>query len=172
MIDVLFLDIDGVLNSEDYFYSIPADQLNDIPLDKRCVARVSRIIEATGAVIVLTSSWRGGWDKDPEKIREEGRVLNKIFAEYGMTIYDKTPVSTRGRRPVEIKEWMESCGERVRRYVIIDDYDFDWKKHKMHKHWVQTDYTASGLTDEKAEEAIALFRKSFLYYLTPGTVLL
>lgn len=165
MIDVLFLDIDGVLNSEDYFYSIPEDQLRDIPLDRRCVARVAHIVEETGAVIVLTSSWRGGWEKDPEKNRLEGQMLDKIFAEYGISIYDKTPVSPRGRRPAEIKEWMEACDESIRRYVIIDDYDFEWKKNKMYRHWVQTDFTGSGLTDEKAEEAIGLFRKSFIYFL-------
>lgn len=165
MIDVLFLDIDGVLNSEDYFHSIPEDQLRDIPLDRRCVACVAHIVEETGAVIVLTSSWRGGWDKDPEKNRLEGQVIDKVFAEYGISIYDKTPVNSRGRRPAEIREWMDACGENIRRYVIIDDYDFEWKKNKMRKHWVQTDFSASGLTDEKAEEAIGLFRKSFLYYL-------
>lgn len=162
--NVLFLDVDGVLNSEDYYNSLSSEKQRSMPIDCRCVARVKHIIDQTGAVIVLTSSWRGGWDHNPEKMSEEGRILERIFQKYGLTIYDKTPVSSQEKRPFEIRQWMKNCEHNIRRYVIIDDCDFRWKDYRMHRHWVATDFSHGGLSDAQAEEAILLFRKSSFYF--------
>ncbi len=45
---VIFLDIDGVLKEEDY----------DAEFKDECFARLKRIVDATGAEIILSSSWR------------------------------------------------------------------------------------------------------------------
>lgn len=163
--NVLFLDIDGVLNSEKYFLSLKEEHMLKMPLDHRCVERVKRIVDETGAKIVISSSWRTGWDKDPARNMEEGRLLDEIFQEHGLSIYDKTPVSPQRKRPLEIKEWLEQCDQKVHRFVILDDCDFHWKDYRLHGHWVATDFASSGLTDEKADEVIALFKKSFFYFL-------
>ncbi|MBR0411667.1 MAG: hypothetical protein IJI25_11840 [Eubacterium sp.] len=162
--NVLFLDIDGVLNSEEYYRSLTDKNLRDIPIDRTCLARVKHIVDETEAAIVLTSSWRDSWDKDPEMLRREGRTLNGLFKEYGLAIYDKTPVAHEGRRPVEIRQWLDNCNEKIGRFVILDDYDFNWKRHRMFRHWVRTDYEKGGLSDDQAEKAILLFRKSSFYF--------
>ena len=53
---VLFLDIDGVMNT----LSTPVDPALGLTslLLPRCVAALDRIVRATGAVVVVTSTWR------------------------------------------------------------------------------------------------------------------
>lgn len=162
--NILFLDIDGVLNSEKYYLSLTHEEMREIPLDQRCIAWLKHIIDETGALIVLTSSWRGGWDRDSSRLSTEGQILNRIFSEHGLSIYDKTPVLHTGRRPAEIRNWLENCGLKIHRFVIIDDYDFGWKKQKMARHWVRTDFNDVGLSERQAEEVIALFKKSSFYF--------
>lgn len=48
---VIFLDIDGVLNDEEH--------TSESYLDSMMVGRLKRIIDETGAEIILSSSWRG-----------------------------------------------------------------------------------------------------------------
>ena len=163
--NVLFLDIDGVMNSEEYYYALPEAEMLAVPIDPACVKRLKYIVDRTGAKIVLSSSWRTGWDKDPARMKEDGRILEKIFSEYDLTIYDKTPVSPLRKRTVEIDMWLKKHAGKVKRYVILDDCDYDWKDYGMGRHWVATDFAKSGLTDQKAEEVISLFTKSFLYFL-------
>ena len=57
---VIFLDIDGVLNSEEYYESFPDGEFIP-PIDPVCVERLKRIVDRTGAKLILSSSWRGGW---------------------------------------------------------------------------------------------------------------
>src|SRR5262245_22677615 len=52
---VLFLDVDGVLNHEAAFTTM---KLGPAPIDPACVAQLDRVVEATGAKIVLSSAWR------------------------------------------------------------------------------------------------------------------
>lgn len=61
MIKILFLDIDGVLNTK-YWYSqmdrnAPKDQYG-YGFDPTSVANLAQIIEKTGAEIVISSSWK------------------------------------------------------------------------------------------------------------------
>jgi hypothetical protein len=61
---VLFLDIDGVLNSEEW---MRAGHMKDIDRDAfspELCARLERVIQATGCDIVISSSWRIGHSTD------------------------------------------------------------------------------------------------------------
>jgi HAD domain in Swiss Army Knife RNA repair proteins len=81
---LIFLDIDGVLNSVTWIGGgcargpIPPtfadDALVEELLDSSCIARLRRIVEVTGAKIVLSSSWR--YRMSPEE-------LAKLFAFHG-----------------------------------------------------------------------------------------
>lgn len=57
---ILFLDIDGVLNSYQFYENKSNQELVDNPFDTACVRHLKTIIDATDAKIVLTSTWRGG----------------------------------------------------------------------------------------------------------------
>lgn len=58
---ILFLDVDGCLNSEDYaVYRYVTKKFDtDQFVDERAVAFLNYIIGQTQAKVVLSSSWRG-----------------------------------------------------------------------------------------------------------------
>ncbi len=122
---VVFLDIDGVLNSRKYDRTRDWKKQDDI--DETRLPLVAQIIAATGAEIVLSSTWRQHWDKDASKCDEDGAYINGLFAAHGLRIYDKTPyLGLFAARREEVQGWLDECGAEVERYVIIDDYRFDW----------------------------------------------
>lgn len=66
---VIFLDIDGVLTT----YSYHNPDTNNINPDK--VQILSQIVKRTGAKIVLTSTWKMGYDKDSGNKEDYYKVL-------------------------------------------------------------------------------------------------
>lgn len=80
----LFLDIDGVLNHDEWFesdgYKKNQGNWKVSMFDPKCVERVNKILEETGAKLVVSSSWRSMTD------------LEEIFAGVGLpTKFDRTP---------------------------------------------------------------------------------
>jgi len=153
---VLFLDFDGVLNSERYFDDrdalivIPKSQ----PICPVAVARVQRIVDETGAKIVISSSWRLG---DPlERLRSH--LTNKGLRAANETVIDVTPWGLGVRRGREIEAWLrnadENADENVEAWVAIDDESPE-EMHPSGARHVQTTW-AEGLTDALADEAIRL----------------
>ena len=57
---VIFLDIDGVLNSDEYFDRIKNLEITGIEeqIDIKKVELLKKAIDETGAKVVLSSSWR------------------------------------------------------------------------------------------------------------------
>lgn len=120
---VIFLDIDGVLNSARYDRERGA---NDGNIDKSRLPLLKQAADRTGAEIVLSSSWRRHWDKDQSKMTAEGRGLVLLFAEYGLTIFDKTPDMGRVySRKDEIISWLNEHPD-VEKFVILDDLLMGW----------------------------------------------
>lgn len=112
---VIFLDVDGVLNSNDYIDE--AKRLNkegiERYVDVEKIKLLNKAIKETGAKIVLTSSWRLGIDMSN---------LRELLARYGIWI-DATPFINH-ERGLEIKQWMvEHPGTDD--FVILDDEIFD-----------------------------------------------
>ena len=73
MMKILFLDIDGVLNSWRYDQERISLQDN---IDETRLPLLSRIVSSTNAKIVLTSSWRKHWERDSIKADSIGQHLN------------------------------------------------------------------------------------------------
>jgi hypothetical protein len=116
---IIFLDIDGVLNSERSFlayggYPWPDDILSWNKFDRIAVSMIRKLCEATGAQIVLSSSWRS-------------ELKTTVLSEYlSLPIIDKTTDHTEGwchhkMRGYQINYWINS--NDVDSYVIIDDMD-------------------------------------------------
>lgn len=144
---VLFLDFDGVLNSQDYrdrYGSMGAG------IDKSKMPMLKRLVDSTDAKIVIITSLREYWDKNPEKCDYFGRVINDTFAEYGLEIYDKTPASESGMREDDIRDWIcENPG--IKNYVAIDDGALFAKF--LVGHFVQP---KDGLEEEHVEKAVEI----------------
>lgn len=117
---LIFLDFDGVLNTEQYNaeLAINGQSGRDIwgPLfDPRAVANLRLLIEETGAMIVVTSTWRYIHGlmglKDMWKARSlPGNILAILPCDSLM--------STRGE---EIAEYLKN--HKAASYVILDDID-------------------------------------------------
>lgn len=112
---VIFLDIDGVLNSDEYFDKIKDMNIkgieNDVDVNK--IVLLKKSIDETGAKVVLTSSWR---------YKRKAQELKQLLLNYGILV-DCTPYIY-NERGIEIKKYLEEHRD-VQDFVIIDDEMFD-----------------------------------------------
>lgn len=155
----LFLDIDGVLNHEEWYAKIIVGKMPPelswpvCDFDPECVARVNKILKETGAVLVISSTWR---------IAEE---LPEIFERVGLPKeYKVTPKLLGQPRGLEIRHFLDNEGVPLGggTYAIIDD-DNDMLPLQK-EHFFQTasceyddPYTengGTGLTEKLADNII------------------
>ena len=150
---IIFLDIDYVVNCMSTKERAPSGVIG---VEQRLIAYIKEIVDATGAKIVLSSTWRKDWafnllnSKDWDYLREE-------FAKQNLYFFDYTPIRSDSHRGREIKEWLESTDYNVRSYVIIDDEMFDIKD--LHEgHMVQTSFN-DGINPYAVKMAIEILAK-------------
>ena len=163
---IIFLDIDGVLNTKEWHSRMTKDTPKDeygYAFDPVTVKNLAHIIDKTGADIVISSSWkfygvaklRKMWeirnlpgtilDITPNTISDE-MLLNANLEEFQLGV-------CRGN---EIKEWLSRHKGEVSNYVIIDD--FDDMLPEQEDHAVLTD-SLIGITGSDAEKAIMILNR-------------
>ena len=157
---VIFLDIDGVLNSVMYENS---DRFNENDsnalIDMSRVKLLADIVKATGSEIVLSSTWREDWDKSSDLCGQDGKYLNMCLAKYGLSIIDKTPIlNYSDDRRVEILAWLSKHGTDVESFVILDDINCGWEE--LIKRVVITNPYGYGLEEEHVIKAIELLKQN------------
>lgn len=141
----LFLDIDGVLNSQTWTEANYARGGNLLDLDPEAVRRVLNVLAATDAKLVLSSTWR------------LSRTLVKQLLDVGLPIFDSTPrADAFDCRSDEITAWLKSHPD-VTTFAIVDD-DPDAGYGELAPYFVQTN-CAFGLTDEPANALIAILNR-------------
>ena len=171
---VLFLDIDGVLNSENWFgyrlYCIKNNMFNEVMnfvntnderikyklsmIDDRAIANLNRIVEETGCKVVLSSSWRSC-------VEAENTLTEYLLKLKGFKyeFYDVTPRLWFNdfsiRRGEEIKLWLDKESEKneIESFVILDD-DSDMLPEQMNN-FIQIDGQV-GLIDKDVVTAIKI----------------
>lgn len=148
---VIFLDIDGVLNTESYRESPKVNYFEE-PISEVHMHLLEYLVKLTGAKIVLSSTWREYWDCGEIQSDPFGDYINKLFGKYGLEIFDKTPEFR--NRDDEITEWLKNHQGYIENYVVIDDFDFDWSEDNR-KHLVKTTDEA-GLDEESVEKVIRI----------------
>jgi len=142
---VIFLDIDGVLNT----YGTPSSSLaNWKYIEENLTKNLEFIIEKTDADIVISSSW----------CEEAIELLKSVDFKYIDKIIGVTPRVKRWRGE-QIMDWTNKNDE-VDDFVVIDDENFDICGEACSvipkSKFVQTDFS-KGLTKDKAEEVIMKF---------------
>lgn len=145
---IIFLDIDGVLNSwDDYNNRCKNLKKEERPrfgdIEERPLMLLKELIEATNAKVVLSSSWR----KSIFLISEVYKALSTM----GVELYDITPILPSGNRAEEIKDWLKD--KEVESFVILDDDGFEFKGNELSKNLVKTTMD-SGLQKEHIDEAV------------------
>lgn len=138
----IFLDVDGVLNSEQDGFSV------DLETD-RPFQLLKNIVDTTGAKIILSSSWRIGLRNG------RNNVLIERLAEFGLTIEDMTPENREyWSRGQEIRGWLvaHDYDKVADQFVILDDETFDIRE-LYGSQLVQTD-SRYGLTTRDAKKCL------------------
>lgn len=150
MIKVLFLDIDGVLNTDRQQWHCQMNCITPIDefgyeFDHKAVDNLATILEETGAEIVISSSWKFLGLQTLQKMWEDRKLPG--------TILDIT--SDGKSKGWEIDEWLMECESQVNRYAIIDDENDILPKQL--NHFVQTN-SQFGITCKDAERDITILR--------------
>ncbi|MBR5272870.1 MAG: hypothetical protein IKU25_05685 [Clostridia bacterium] len=133
---VIFLDVDGVLNSWRYDAQRTQAQGN---IDRSRLVLIKWLVDRTDAKIVLSSTWRHLLGTD------EGRELEDAFRDSLLTIYDVTP-DINNDRPCEIKMWL-SLHPETEKFVIIDDIKMGWGE--LDARVIKTDYRIGRGVEER-----------------------
>ena len=158
-IKVIFLDIDGVLNSEASCARNRAEHPDMLWIDNPAPEHIkflNRIIEQTGAEVVISSTWRKGCS---------GLYMERLLEAYGFRghVLGSTP-NLGDYRGNEIQAWINRRNngrdwsmsmngpDEVESFVILDD---DSDMLHLKPYLVQTD-SQVGLTGDHAEHAIRI----------------
>jgi histidinol phosphatase-like enzyme len=145
---IVFLDIDGVLNTN---RSVTQFGSEDI-FDPYCVFALNRILDQTGAKLVVHSNRRLQMDLD---------TLQEFLFTNGV----RGVVIDRAARPGEggskatkrhefIQEWLDGHPCKDRRFVILDD---ERDMGHLLDHHIRT-RERTGLTKELADQAILMLK--------------
>jgi len=156
---VIFLDIDGVLNEE----KSRSRCCGYTGIDDKKAENLARIVEKTGAKIVLISTWKDDWRKtDKAHQGMMANYLDRKLKKQGIAVFDKTKsIDGNGfhfSRGEGILQYL--ADNKVEKYVILDDYQFDYDRCGLTDFYIKTDAYNGGLTEELAEKAVAIIEKT------------
>lgn len=145
---VIFLDLDGVLNSEKYVHEMGKDWDGN-QIDPKAVIRLNKIVDITDAKIVVSSSWRIEHSlENLKKIFIDNRIIGEVIG--------CTPVLGTDRS-AEISVWLSN--NPVDNFVILDDDRLeaarDCSDPLFDEHFVRTSWL-DGLQDRHADKAIRI----------------
>lgn len=149
---IIFLDVDGVLNSNLFLSSCKGNE--EVDDDK--IEKLKKIQSATGAEIVLTSTWKIYLNRDLSAHHEKGNYLIKKLASHNLYLFAVTEDSgmDRGEGIINfLADYPDAS------FVILDDEIFDdYYEYDLLSKLVLTDFYGNpgGLTDEDVEKAIRI----------------
>lgn len=136
IISLIFLDIDGVINTRknelDHIKRKQSICSYKIKLPERNIQNLKRIIDSDpNCKIILSSNWRLG-GKEGDDMKNLCRQLSK----YDISIYDTTVLNNFNGRGLQIYSYLAkfyACNGYIPPYIILDDNISDIVKyHKGH----------------------------------------
>lgn len=149
---IIFLDIDGVLNTHKYTVQTKDDEEHAYKfLDRNKIKLLKHIVDTTNARLVLSSTWRNSFAANLEPTDYLSTSLTSALKNEGLELYSKTE-HLNDDRYTEIKTWLKNYPE-INKFVIIDDNDFDWKD--LYPFWIKTSYYI-GLTEALVDDVISI----------------
>ena len=143
---VIFVDVDGVLNSDGFIDSVKGSQ----DIDIKTIRLLKSAVNETGAKIVMDTSFR--YTKSFLKVQE-------MLLQNGI-LFDKTPFID-NERGKEIKQYLAEHKD-IEEYILLDDVIFPDFDDELLKHLIKMDDTNSrgigkGLQEKDVEEIIRRF---------------
>lgn len=147
---VIFLDVDGVLNSTSYFEKVGYG--SDCNFDPLCMENLKYLVESTDAYIVVSSDWKRSEQKLNLLLEElEKYGLKDRYIGCTPVVEDYNNGAIRSNRGSEIALYLSN--HKCDIFVILDD--LDWDLNIFLNNLVLT-HIKDGLTKEDADKAIEL----------------
>lgn len=181
---IIFLDVDGVLNGYNRWNTLGWDivckfdsvrlrtwyrNLTDsCGIHTKRVKLLAKIVRKTGAKVVMSSSWRGGWRydgykavlKDSFKEFDDFAKLDNLFKLYRIELIDITPRIENQGRDSEIIQWLAQHEDKVDNFIILDDENSFMKAFWNDERFIQTSEVPKGIMIKGlAVESTGLRRK-------------
>lgn len=161
-INLIFLDIDGVLNSRTTKEKCgPYRGIEDSK-----VSLLKGLIDKTNAKIVLISSWKEWWFKKEEyksKQDDLANYLDECLIKAGLNVWNKVNddfATGRGDSIVQFINFLKHKNVEINNYVIFDDEISDYKETKQTKHLVQTSFENGGLSLKHIKQATIILERN------------
>jgi len=135
---VVFLDVDGVLHS---VFASSEPQF----FRKDCMQRLKRLIDNTGAKVVLSSAWR--------KSNESYQLVQHQLRSAGIPMaIDRTRIGNdEYQRHTDIEDFVQKNPKLCQRWIALDDLPM----FQLRGHYVGTS-PEIGLTDQDVDHAIKI----------------
>lgn len=164
---LIFLDIDGVINTTNYRIWLKNNGYStnniDMEFDPEVMKNLKEVVDTFNAKIILSSTWRLDLAEIVEDTKDLScRNLINRLAEIGLKIYGKTPVF--GERGKEILKYIEmyakanNIDEKDIAYIVLDDDSFDIESYINPALFIKTDHT-TGFDDSCVEVALYSLKK-------------
>ena len=157
----VFLDIDGVLNAESDYVSPEGKRIRGPHcgcyngIGSGHLRELAKLAEATGAEIVLISSWKDLAERNPCKV-----YMKRRFSRFGIriaddTCEDETALGSFDLRGAAVKRWLIRHGAdpKTAKFAILDDELFDYRGENLMEHLVRTEYYGHGLGPDEEKKA-------------------
>ncbi len=117
----IFLDIDGVIATPTSVRNnyLQGREPENYRYDSMSLMYIGRLVKLTGAIVVLSSTWREDLDTNDPYLRAIMENLCDQLAEVGAPVGDVTPRVLGGDRSAEIGAWLDEhpCDA----WAILDD---------------------------------------------------
>jgi len=151
----VFLDIDGVLATEDtwdawYAAGAPPDRKHEL-LDSDCVAHVQRLCDHLRARVVISSSWRHG-----HALEELIGILRA--GGLSVDVVGVTPQRDDFDRGLEIAQWVAAHGIGEDFVILEDAEDVAPYEHRTVRPWFRGD--GAGFRARQYAEALRIVEAS------------
>ena len=162
---IIFLDIDGVLNSNFWNDSHQREISDGILVDAEKVKLLSMLVKRTNAAIILHSGWKYWFDQDLKPLRPEAEHLAMLLKKEDLLLGGITPNHATEEiqknkkfslvKAGEILAWLAEH-EDVENWIVLDDLDLHSKEIEMHQ--IKTNPNI-GLTMDDVDQAEKMLGK-------------
>ena len=159
--NVIFLDVDGVLNSKFWDNEHQREISEGKYVDVDSVKLFSKLVKKTDAKVILHSGWRFWFDDEMKPNRAEAKFFVDVMKKEGVFISGVTPdLTTEEIRKAkkfslvkadEILQWLKD--NPTDNWLVIDDLDLH--NSEIASHQIKTDAEV-GLTENDVEKALNL----------------
>ena len=149
--NVLFLDVDGVLNDDKCLKNSWRLGTSTNAISREYMDRLAEIVHQSWARVVLSSDWRLHTNRPADSI------IRAVLSMWNIRMIGRTPDLIKAQhRSEEIRHWLDNTKENVRNFVILDDMEeagFGMEDNFVHVK------DGQGLREEHVKRAIDILNK-------------